>query len=295
MDFPDPSTRKTFIPLENNPTVMTRLAHNLGLSPTLAFVDVYSFTDPDLLSLIPRPVHALLVLIPMTSAWKRSREIEDTSLKPWDSYDGKTGLDGKQEEEKVFWIKQTINHSCGLVGLVHCVLNLHHHWTSFSCKATDTDTTPPQSKIETNTDMFIIPGSILDSFNRQASKLPPVPRAQLLYDSQEFESAHHAAAVQGDTAPPPMEEEDSWGHFIAFVRGRDGHLWELEGGRNGGVDRGVLKDEEDLLSERALEMGVGGLVRKAGGDGEEVRCCCLALVETEGGDLSLRVKEETEK
>jgi len=284
MDFPDPSTRKTFIPLENNPTVMATLAHNLGLSPTLNFVDVYSFTDPDLLSLIPRPVHALLVLIPMTPAWKRSREIEDASLKPWDSYDGKTGPDGEREEEKVFWIKQTINHSCGLVGLVHCVLNLHHRQKSLSSlsssKTTNTDNTPPQNNIETNTDRFIMPDSILDRFIREARKLSPVPRAQLLYDSQEFESAHRAAAVQGDTAPPPMDEEDSWGHFIAFVRGSDGHLWELEGGRKGGVDRGVLKDGEDLLSERALKMGVGGLMRKAGGEGDEVRCCCLALVET---------------
>ncbi|KAL9615033.1 MAG: hypothetical protein Q9167_000565 [Letrouitia subvulpina] len=39
---------------------MTSLVRKLGLSPSLAFHDVYSLEDPSLLAFVPRPVYALL-------------------------------------------------------------------------------------------------------------------------------------------------------------------------------------------------------------------------------------------
>jgi ubiquitin carboxyl-terminal hydrolase L3 len=59
-------------------------------------------------------------------------------------------------------------------------------------------------------------------------------RAQLLYSSKDFEDAHQSVAEMGDTAPPSAEEGDRLGqHFVAFVKGDDGRLWELEGSRKG--------------------------------------------------------------
>ena len=49
---PSKEHRKYFVPLENNPQVFTALAHDLGMSPSLVFHDVYSLTDPDLLSIV---------------------------------------------------------------------------------------------------------------------------------------------------------------------------------------------------------------------------------------------------
>ncbi|KFY94614.1 hypothetical protein V500_03123 [Pseudogymnoascus sp. VKM F-4518 (FW-2643)] len=43
-----------FVLLESNPEVMTSLLHNPGLSPTLSLHDVYSLTDPALLSFVPQ-------------------------------------------------------------------------------------------------------------------------------------------------------------------------------------------------------------------------------------------------
>jgi ubiquitin carboxyl-terminal hydrolase L3 len=57
---------------------MNALAAKLGLSKDLTFYDVYSLTDPDLLSFIPRPVYALLVIIPLTPSWNESRIREDS-------------------------------------------------------------------------------------------------------------------------------------------------------------------------------------------------------------------------
>ena len=49
------ATQKTFVPLENNPSVMTKLAHRLGLSENLEFLDVYSLTDHDLIAFLQIP------------------------------------------------------------------------------------------------------------------------------------------------------------------------------------------------------------------------------------------------
>jgi len=128
---------KTLTVLENNPEVMTTLAHKLGmylatqlhfettkrltdlisnkgLSKALAFHDVYSFTDLDLLNLIPRPVYALLVILPLTPAWNADRLSEDKE---------KPDYQGYGPGEPVIWFKQTIGHACGSIGLLHCALN----------------------------------------------------------------------------------------------------------------------------------------------------------------------------
>lgn len=62
---------------------MNALAAELGLAKDLTFYDVYSLTDPDLISLIPRPVYALLVIIPLTPSWNESRVREDADIEEY--------------------------------------------------------------------------------------------------------------------------------------------------------------------------------------------------------------------
>ena len=144
--------------------------------------------------------------------------------------------------EPVIWFKQTIGHACGLIALLHGLAN-------GGAKA------------------YITPDSTLDKLLKQAVGLKPRERAQLLYDSAELESAHMAAAVKGDTVAPDTREKN-YQHFICFVKGEDGHLWELNGGMKGPVDRGVLREEDDALSERALELGVRTFLDLLGKGGE---------------------------
>lgn len=154
--------------------------------------------------------------------------------------------------EPVIWFKQTIGHACGLIALLHGLAN-------GGAKA------------------YITPDSTLDRLLRKAVGLKPTARAQLLYDSAELEAAHMAAAVRGDTVAPDAREEN-YQHFFCFVKAEDGHLWELNGGMKGPVDRGVLGEGEDALSERALALGVKSFLDLLGESGEGEREVNFSLV-----------------
>jgi ubiquitin carboxyl-terminal hydrolase L3 len=239
--------KKQFIMLENNPQVMNHLAYALGLSKSLAWHDIYSLADPELLAFIPRPAFALLVIIPLTPTWHEERIAEDKD---------KVEYDGAGEEEPTIWFKQTIGDACGSIGLVHALLN-------------------------SDASKYIAPDSTLDQIRKDALPKKMMERAKVLEDSEAFEKAHAEAALLGDTkAPTKGAKEHSGQHFVAFVKGKDGHLWELEGDRKGPLDRGLLKEDEDVLSEAALEKGLGRLMRIESEKGGDLRFSAIALAET---------------
>ncbi|KAF4988116.1 hypothetical protein FDECE_15185 [Fusarium decemcellulare] len=223
--------KKIFIPLENNPDVFNKLIHNLGVSKKLGFYDVYSVDEPDLLAMIPRPVHALIFITP-APMYYRVRENDAGSEQ--------LTYDGSGPDEPVIWYKQTIGHACGLIALLHSVSN-----------GTAKD--------------FILPDSDLDKLLKEVIPLKPIPRADYLYNSVELEKAHMAAAVTGDSAAPSSQEPIGY-HFISFTKGQDGHLYDLEGSWGGPVDRGTLADDEDLLSDKALEATVKKFTKVADGN-----------------------------
>ena len=217
----------------------------LGLSPNLAFHDVYSLTDPSLLSFLPRPAHALLLVFPVTETYESHRRSEDAELPIYD---------GAGPGEKVMWFKQTIRNACGLIGLLHCVSNGY-----------------ASSQIQA--------GSELDRLLQKAKLLKPDDRAELLYQNQELESAHAEAAKKGDSAAPDAEDVVNL-HFVAIVRGSDGELWELDGRRKGPLLRGTLAEGDDVLSERALQLGVNSfLKREEEAGGGELRFSIVMLGE----------------
>ncbi|KAL3497037.1 hypothetical protein BJX62DRAFT_1953 [Aspergillus germanicus] len=232
-----PKNNKAFVPLENNPEVMSHLVHQLGLSPSLGFTDVYSIDDADLLAFVPRPSHALLLVFPVSKTYEASRIAEDSSLPEYT---------GSGPNEPATWFKQTIRNACGLIGLLHAVSNGEAR-------------------------KYVIPRSDLENLLKDAEPLPPIERADLLYESKALESAHADAAKLGDTKAPGAEDDVDL-HFVAFVKGADGKLWELDGRRKGPLERGSLAEDEDALSERALDLGVRRFLK----------------VESEGGNPDLR-------
>lgn len=227
------SGKKVVIPLENNPEVLTSVAHDLGLSDELAFYDVFSIDDPDLLSFIPRPVYSLIFITP-PDMYTAVRSADGTRLDTDGFTYDKTG------DDPVLWFHQTIGNACGLYVLIHSIAN-------------------------GETRSFLKKDSVLEKLLDEAKPLAVVPRAKVLYDSQELEEIHMRAARMGDSHAPNASDPVDL-HFIAFTKGKDGHLWELEGGTDGPVNRGELNPDEDMLSERALKNGVKRFIEVANGN-----------------------------
>lgn len=234
-----PSGKKVFIPLENNPEVFTSLVHDLGVSPELGFYDVYSLDEPELLSLIPRPAHSLIFITPAPMYWATRKEHDGIT----EDIDGKSiTYDKTGEEEPIVWYRQTIGNACGLIALLHTVSN-------------------------GDARRFVKDGSLLARLLEEGRSLKPDARAEMLYNSEELEQVHMRAAKRGDSGAPRADEHCGY-HFLAFTKGEDGHLWELEGGVDGPIDRGLLPEGADMLSEEALEKGVRRFMKHADGNVE---------------------------
>ena len=93
---------------------MSSLVHKLGLSEKLAFHDVFSIDEPELLAFVPRPAHALLLVFPVSETYEKFRIQEDKDRPEYQ---------GHGPDEEVVWYKQTIGNACGLIGLLHGVSN----------------------------------------------------------------------------------------------------------------------------------------------------------------------------
>ncbi|KAK3987874.1 putative ubiquitin carboxyl-terminal hydrolase isozyme L3 [Cladorrhinum sp. PSN332] len=236
MASPDPpSGTLSFVPLEANPPLMTSLLHSLGLSESLQIHDVYSLTDPDLLAFLPRPALALLLVFPVSATYESHRLAEDSLYAPPPPAPANS-------DESVLWFPQTIRNSCGLMGLLHAALN-----------------GPAQD--------FVEPGSDLHRILEAAKGLDAEGRARLLEKDEGLREKYGVVAEQGDTAAPGKEEEVDL-HYVCFVKGKDGGLWELDGRRKGPLKRAELGKGEDVdvLNEDALREGVLKFLEREGGD-----------------------------
>lgn len=105
----------------------------------------------------------------------------------------------------------------------------------------------------------------LDKLIKQAVPLGPAERAKLLETSQSLSRAHHDAASKGDTVAPQASDDVDL-HYVCFVKGNDGTLWELDGRRKGPVKLAQLDADEDVLSEKALTVGPRQFLARGGDD-----------------------------
>ncbi|KAJ4300385.1 ubiquitinyl hydrolase 1 [Collariella sp. IMI 366227] len=193
-----PSSAPAFIPLEANPDLMTTLLHNLGLSPTLAIHDVYSLTEPSLLSFVPRPALALLLVFPVSAAYESHRLAEDALQAEYK---------GKGEDEPVVWFRQTIRNACGLMGLLHAASNGEARG-------------------------FVQEGTELERLIKEAVPLAPGERARLLERDEALARAHRGVAEKGDTTAPDAQDDVDL-HYVCFVKGRMGACGRWMGGGRG--------------------------------------------------------------
>lgn len=124
------------------------------------------------------------------------------------------------------------------------------------------------------------PNSDLAKLVQDAIPLNPQARADLLYESEALESAHQSAAGGGDTSAPDAEDNVDL-HYVCFVKSQDNNLWELDGRRKGPLNRGKLSADEDVLSDKALDLGVRSfLKRESEAGGGDLRFSLITLAES---------------
>ncbi|TCD67603.1 ubiquitinyl hydrolase 1 [Steccherinum ochraceum] len=178
------------------------------------FTDVYGL-DQELLVMIPKPVHAVVLLFPITESSETRRRNDETRI----------FAEGQDPtiDSKVFWMKQTISNACGTMALLHAILN---------------------SGVQLGED------TRLGKFYKECKDKTPEERVKLLETTTLFSDMHEEAASSGQTAVPTDLATDL--HFTCFVQANLGegepHLIELDGRRTGPVDRGA---SEDLLATAA--------------------------------------------
>jgi ubiquitin carboxyl-terminal hydrolase L3 len=122
------------------------------------------------------------------------------------------------------------------------------------------------------------PKSDLGKLIHEAIPLAPPERAVLLYNSEALEHAHQDAASQGQSSAPNAEDNVDL-HYVCFVKDpKTNHLWELDGRRTGPLDRGILDPEDDVLSEKALDLSVRKFLhREQATPGGELRFSLVTL------------------
>lgn len=106
---------KNFIALESDPEIFTDLMHSLGVKRSVRIIDIWSL-DEDALAFVPRPVLALILVLPP------GMRGEDEEGETKSEGKGKVE-DERKGGENIVWFKQTIHNACGLYALLHGVCN----------------------------------------------------------------------------------------------------------------------------------------------------------------------------
>ncbi|XP_061485991.1 ubiquitin carboxyl-terminal hydrolase isozyme L3 isoform X2 [Rhineura floridana] len=148
-----------WLPLEANPDFLRQL----GIHPSWQFVDVYGM-DPELLSMVPRPVCAVLLLFPVTEKYETFRTEEEAKIK----------AQGQEVKPSVYFMKQTISNACGTIGLIHAIAN-------------------NRDKINFEVD------SSLKKFLDDSVPMTPEERAKYLETYEAIRVTHESSAHEGQT------------------------------------------------------------------------------------------------
>ncbi|XP_046390864.1 ubiquitin carboxyl-terminal hydrolase isozyme L3 isoform X2 [Ischnura elegans] len=201
----------SWLPLESNPDVMNKYLQSLGVPENWQIVDVYGL-DPDILSAVPQPVIAVLLLFPTSDKYEEHKNKQEEELKKA----------GDAMPENVYYLKQVVSNACGTIALIHSVAN--------------------------NTDKIDLKDGDLKKFLHETLSLNPEERGAKLLDSAGIINTHKEVAQEGQTEAPDCNDPVNY-HFVAFVN-KDGQLFELDGRKSCPINHGKTSDAT-LLQDAA--------------------------------------------
>lgn len=224
----DVKKKKDWIPLESDPELMTKYLHALGADPdnNYMFHEIYG-TDPDLLSMIPQPCLAVLLLFPISATSEALKASQETDLK--------TSKAADSLPDSLFYMKQTVGNACGTIGLLHAAFN---NKTALTFKE----------------------NSFFDKFYKICQKKTPEEIGAALEENNDIEVEHQSIAQEGKTDGESAMDTNL--HFICFVPSNGG-LYELDGRKFTAVNHGAtseetfLADATKVIKEKFIDVESG--------------------------------------
>lgn len=255
--IPGNSNPKKWHPLESNPESLNKYLTKLnGDSPTslLQFNDLLS-TEDWAIGMLPQPIHSLIFLYNLSDIQVAASNKEDETV---------TTDEDKTPPSDLYYMKQDISNACGTIALLHSIGNLDD-----------------ETKNSLNGESW------LQSFLNSSSGKTPEEIAALLQDDGFIENAHESATsdTSNATANPDLAEKVNL-HFVAFVPGSDGSVWELDGRRPRPFYRGDYKNSE-VEGERFVDVACKAIKGYMERDPTELNFTLIALTgaaAADGGD-----------
>ena len=200
--------------LEANPEVMTKLCHQVGVSPLYEVVDVWGL-DPDLLAFVPQPVVSLVLLFPSRNEkGEKSRKFQE--------------VEKHEISDKVYYLRQLEGHldnACGTIAMIHGILN--------------------------NRDILGVAGTdcVAERFYKETQASSGEERGKLLDTYQEIVEVHNKLVTEGQSG---VVEAGKVSHHFVCLTAVEGHLVELDGAYNSGPNIiGKLGEDETFLTAAA--------------------------------------------
>ncbi|KAI9344107.1 hypothetical protein BD770DRAFT_397681 [Pilaira anomala] len=201
-----------WLPLESNPDVLNKIIHENGVDPQWSFTDVLGF-DEESLSLIPKPVSAMIFLFPGTKNYQTFLEKEEAHLKTHE----------QNISPNLIYFKQTISNACGMMALLHSLANNEH----------------------------LVGSGLFTKIIEDTKNMSPEERGEYLEGCPALAELHEYGAKHGQSETPSLEELFT-NHFICFVQ-VDDHLYELDGTRafpiNHGKSTDFVKDAAKIMRQ----------------------------------------------
>jgi ubiquitin carboxyl-terminal hydrolase L3 len=103
--------------------------------------------------------------------------------------------------------------------------------------------------------MHQAPDSIIATIKRIAETLNIEECALALEADSALEKAYAQVARIGDTEAPANAQDEVEYHYICFVKSHEnGHVYQLDGDRQQPVDLGAMAVDEDVLSDKCLDV-----------------------------------------
>ena len=96
---------KRFEPIESDPQILTKLMHRLSVQETFWFNDVLDYKEES-----HQPALTLIAIFPESQNDELEKAIVEAKRTPIITH-------------SIKFLRQTIDNSCGLIAVLHCVLN----------------------------------------------------------------------------------------------------------------------------------------------------------------------------